>query len=52
MTVRIAGLTMLAAALAGATGAVGESDPGVYEDRVVFGQSAALSGPARELGRA
>ena len=51
MTVRIAGLTILAAALTGATGAVGESDPGIYEDRVVFGQSAALSGPARELGR-
>ena len=25
-------------------------DPGVYEDRIVFGQSAAFSGPARELG--
>ena len=25
--------------------------PGVYEDRVVFGQSAAFSGPASELGR-
>ena len=26
-------------------------DPGVYEDRIVFGQSAAFSGPAQELGR-
>ena len=33
-----------------ATGA-GEGDPGVHEDRIVFGQSAALSGPARQLGR-
>jgi len=24
--------------------------PGVFDDRVVFGQSAAFSGPARELG--
>ncbi len=25
--------------------------PGVYEDRILFGQSAAFSGPARELGK-
>ncbi|MDE0002080.1 MAG: ABC transporter substrate-binding protein [Rhodospirillaceae bacterium] len=29
---------------------VGTTTPGVFDDRVVFGQSAALSGPARELG--
>ncbi len=26
------------------------SDPGVFDDRVLFGQSAAFSGPARQLG--
>ena len=26
-------------------------DPGVFDDRIVFGQSAALDGPAAELGR-
>ncbi len=28
-----------------------EPTPGVFDDRVVFGQSAALNGPAQELGR-
>ena len=28
----------------------GDGSPGVYEDRVVFGQSAAFSGPASQLG--
>ena len=28
----------------------GQADPGVYDDRIVFGQSAAFSGPARHLG--
>lgn len=27
------------------------AEPGVFEDRIVFGQSAALEGPAAELGR-
>ena len=27
------------------------ADPGVYQDRIVFGQSAAFSGPAQELGQ-
>ena len=31
--------------------AVDRGSPGVYDDRVVFGQSAAFSGPASELGR-
>ncbi len=31
--------------------AVDSGSPGVYDDRVVFGQSAAFSGPASELGR-
>ena len=55
---RITGLTALAAAAALALAAVGspagageEGDPGVHDDRIVFGQSAALSGPARQLGR-
>ena len=26
-------------------------DPGIFEDRILFGQSAALSGPARQLGQ-
>lgn len=30
---------------------VDAGSPGVYDDRVVFGQSAAFSGPASELGR-
>ena len=30
--------------------AIVRSDPGIYDDRVVFGQSAAFSGPAQELG--
>ena len=30
----------------------GEGDPGVYQDRVLFGQSAAFSGPAQQLGLA
>ena len=36
----------------GATQAPAQSDgvPGVFDDRVVFGQSAAFSGPAQELG--
>lgn len=29
-----------------------ETSPGVFDDRVVFGQSAAFSGPAQALGRA
>ncbi|WP_419924839.1 ABC transporter substrate-binding protein [Candidatus Poriferisocius sp.] len=32
------------------TAAGGVGNPGVFDDRVVFGQSAAFSGPARELG--
>ncbi|MCY3918255.1 MAG: ABC transporter substrate-binding protein [Chloroflexi bacterium] len=32
-------------------GAAGPAAPGVYDQRVVFGQSAAFSGPAQELGR-
>ena len=34
-----------------AAGAAGSAAPGVYDQRVVFGQSAAFSGPAQELGR-
>ena len=29
----------------------GPADPGVYDDRIVFGQSAAFSGPAQALGQ-
>ncbi|MYE05755.1 MAG: ABC transporter substrate-binding protein, partial [Chloroflexi bacterium] len=31
--------------------AAGPAAPGVYDQRVIFGQSAAFSGPAQELGR-
>ena len=30
----------------------GEADPGFSDDHVLFGQSAAFTGPARELGKA
>ncbi|MDE2640955.1 MAG: hypothetical protein OXI03_10300, partial [Chloroflexota bacterium] len=30
--------------------AAGPAAPGVYDQRVIFGQSAAFSGPAQELG--
>ena len=36
---------------AGATRAVAAAVPGVTEERILFGQSAAFSGPAEELGR-
>ena len=39
------------AATATATEAAATGAPGVYDDRVVFGQSAAFSGPAQELGK-
>ena len=38
-------------ATATATEAADTGAPGVYDDRVVFGQSAAFSGPAQELGK-
>ena len=54
---RTTGLTALAAAAvlvnavaAGPLAATGEGDPGIHEDRILFGQSAALSGPAGQLG--
>ena len=31
-------------------GTQGPSDPGIFDDRILFGQSATFSGPARELG--
>jgi ABC-type branched-subunit amino acid transport system substrate-binding protein len=34
-----------------ATETIDGGTPGVYDDRVVFGQSAAFSGPAQELGK-
>ena len=33
-----------------AVAASSRGDPGVYDDRIVFGQSAAFTGPAQELG--
>lgn len=38
-------------ATATATEAVDTGTPGVFDDRVLFGQSAAFSGPAQELGK-
>ena len=35
----------------GSANASGVEEPGVTEERILFGQSAAFSGPARELGR-
>ena len=29
----------------------GERDPGIFDDRIIFGQSAVFSGPSKELGR-
>ena len=40
-----------ATATATATEAVDTGPPGVFDDRVLFGQSAAFSGPAQELGK-
>lgn len=40
---------LMAVSMAGAT--VLWAEPGVHDDRIVFGQSAALDGPAAELGR-
>ena len=53
---RVTGLAALAAVAVLADAAVGPlaaagGTPGVHEDRIVFGQSAALSGPAQQLGR-
>lgn len=47
-----AGPVATATATAGPTATASDSvgNPGVFEDRVVFGQSAAFSGPAQELG--
>ena len=42
----VASLAVLAAAVA-----IGAQDTGVSDQRVLFGQSAAFSGPARELGK-
>ena len=39
------------AASSGGVAAPGGPVPGVFDDRIVFGQSAAFSGPASELGR-
>ena len=40
------------ASVAPATADNRQASPGVYDDRVVFGQSAAFSGPAQALGQA
>ena len=40
----------VASATPAAQNSQGDGSPGVYEDRVVFGQSAAFSGPASQLG--
>ena len=40
----------VASATSAAVVSQGDGSPGVYEDRVVFGQSAAFSGPASQLG--
>lgn len=42
---------MVVASILAAVSAVRADEPGVFEDRIVFGQSAALDGPAAELGR-
>ncbi len=42
--------TPAASATPAAVVSQGDGSPGVYEDRVVFGQSAAFSGPASQLG--
>lgn len=46
------GTLIASALLAGwiAMGAGAQAEPGVYEDRIVFGQSAAFDGPAAALG--
>jgi ABC-type branched-subunit amino acid transport system substrate-binding protein len=43
-------ISFVAAAIFVAVSAV-NAEPGVFDDRIVFGQSAALDGPAAELGR-
>jgi branched-chain amino acid transport system substrate-binding protein len=43
-------ICFVAALILAATSAV-RAESGVYDDRIVFGQSAALDGPAAELGR-
>src|SRR5262252_9684834 len=54
VTRRWFGLTALCGALLPATPTLAMaplgSDPGVFDDRIVFGQSAALKGPAAALG--
>ena len=44
-------LARCAAALLVASAALGEEQPGVSDRSILFGQSAAFSGPAQELGR-
>lgn len=43
--------TLAVACLALTWGSASAQDEGVYEDRIVFGQSAAFSGPTGQLGR-
>ena len=50
----ILGIAMLANAAFGQSAnesSVPSATPGVFEDRILFGQSAAFEGPAKELGR-
>ncbi len=44
-------IAILASAVSGEAKEEIYAVPGVYDDRIVFGQSAALSGPASELGK-
>jgi branched-chain amino acid transport system substrate-binding protein len=44
-------LSALCATMASFAAVAAFAEPGVFQDRIVFGQSAALEGPARELGR-
>jgi branched-chain amino acid transport system substrate-binding protein len=45
------GLSCASVLLAGLTSAVALAEDGVFKDRIVFGQVAALDGPAQALGR-
>jgi len=44
-------IAILMSAASGEAEEAKDAVPGVYDDRIVFGQSAALSGPAGELGK-
>ena len=51
LMVALSGMACLGVQDAATASGDGERDPGISEDRVLFGQSAALRGPAQDLGR-